>query len=58
MKIRTLYRCSTCGHSTPKWVGKCPGCGAWESMVEEVEQSASKKKSQNVSASQTQFLNA
>lgn len=58
MKIRTLYRCSTCGHSTPKWVGKCPGCGAWESMVEEVEQSTSKKKAQSVSASQTQFLDS
>jgi len=58
MKIRTLYRCSACGHSTPKWVGKCPGCGAWESMVEEVEQSQSKRASKGALAVQTQRLDA
>jgi DNA repair protein RadA/Sms len=40
MKIRTLYRCSSCGHSTPKWVGRCPGCGAWESMIEELDETS------------------
>jgi len=32
---KTAYRCSECGHSTPKWFGKCPGCGAWNTMFEE-----------------------
>ncbi|HEX3032426.1 MAG TPA: DNA repair protein RadA [Bacillota bacterium] len=35
-KIKTNYFCQQCGQDTPKWVGKCPGCGAWNTMVEEV----------------------
>ncbi len=31
---RTAYECEVCGHSTPKWVGRCPGCDAWGSIVE------------------------
>ena len=34
--IRTTYACTECGTSTPRWVGRCPGCGAWNSLVEEV----------------------
>ncbi|MFM8770439.1 MAG: DNA repair protein RadA [Candidatus Kapaibacterium sp.] len=47
MKIRTLYRCSSCGHSTPKWVGRCPGCGSWESMIEEVDSTSTSKGSKS-----------
>ncbi len=32
---KTAYRCSECGHTTPKWFGKCPGCGEWNTMHEE-----------------------
>ncbi|MBU3741914.1 MAG: DNA repair protein RadA [Candidatus Kapabacteria bacterium] len=38
MKTRHIYRCTSCGHSQPRWAGKCPGCGAWNTLVEEVEQ--------------------
>lgn len=31
---RTAYECEVCGYSTPKWVGRCPGCDAWGSIVE------------------------
>jgi DNA repair protein RadA/Sms len=31
----TVYSCSTCGHESPKWHGRCPGCGEWNSLVEE-----------------------
>ena len=34
-KTRTEHRCQACGHRTIKWMGKCPGCGAWETLVEE-----------------------
>lgn len=37
MKLRTQYRCTSCGHTTPRWMGKCPGCGTWDSLIEEVE---------------------
>lgn len=37
---KTVYACSECGHSSPKWLGRCPGCGAWSTLVEEVRASA------------------
>lgn len=36
MKLKTVYVCSECGFEAPKWTGKCPSCGAWNSMNEEV----------------------
>ena len=33
-KDKTVYSCNECGGSTPKWQGKCPHCGAWNSLVE------------------------
>ena len=35
-KKKTVFVCQDCGYETPKWLGKCPGCGAWNTMVEEV----------------------
>ena len=32
---KTIFACQTCGAQAPKWLGRCPDCGAWESMVEE-----------------------
>ena len=32
---KTIYCCQTCGYQTPKWMGKCPDCGTWDSFVEE-----------------------
>ena len=34
-KNKIVYFCNECGHESPKWVGKCPGCGQWNTMVEE-----------------------
>ena len=34
-KTKTVFFCNECGHESPKWVGKCPGCGQWNTMVEE-----------------------
>ena len=36
-KKKTKFMCQSCGYESPKWMGKCPGCGAWNQMVEEVE---------------------
>ena len=33
-KEKTRFECSSCGHSEPKWLGKCPGCGSWNSFIE------------------------
>jgi DNA repair protein RadA/Sms len=32
---RTFFSCAQCGSQSPKWLGKCPDCGAWNSFVEE-----------------------
>lgn len=34
-KIKTVFQCQACGYSSPKWLGKCPDCGAWNSFSEE-----------------------
>ena len=36
-KTKTVYFCTSCGNETPKWVGKCPGCGAWNTLEEHIE---------------------
>jgi DNA repair protein RadA/Sms len=39
-KAKTVFICQTCGTRSPKWLGRCPGCGEWNSMVEELEEEA------------------
>lgn len=39
-KTKTLYVCSECGYEAPKWYGRCPGCGEWNCMEEEIRASA------------------
>ncbi|UCB52261.1 MAG: DNA repair protein RadA, partial [Candidatus Zixiibacteriota bacterium] len=34
-KTKTVYICQSCGHKSLRWIGKCPDCGEWNSMVEE-----------------------
>lgn len=34
-KVKIRFVCQECGHDAPQWLGKCPGCEAWNSMVEE-----------------------
>ena len=35
-RSKMVFVCSECGYETPKWAGKCPGCGEWNTMVEDV----------------------
>ena len=35
-KFKTVYVCTNCGESAPRWMGRCPACGAWNTMVEDV----------------------
>lgn len=39
-KAKTVFYCSECGNETPKWQGRCPSCGAWNTLVEHVEKPA------------------
>ena len=44
MKNKTVYFCKECGNETPKWVGQCSACGAWNSIVEQVEKATKSSK--------------
>ena len=35
-KLKSTYFCTNCGNESPKWMGKCPACGEWGSLVEEL----------------------
>jgi DNA repair protein RadA/Sms len=35
-KVKTRFVCGECGHESLRWMGKCPGCGEWNTMVEEL----------------------
>lgn len=38
-KTKTIFFCTNCGNETPKWMGRCPGCGAFNTMEEHIEKS-------------------
>jgi len=40
VKERTLYVCQSCGASNARWLGRCPACGAWNTLVESVAEPA------------------
>jgi len=46
-KPETIYACQNCGHQSRKWLGKCPECGEWNSLVEERERSTKKGAGRN-----------
>lgn len=39
-KVKTVYFCTECGNETPKWQGKCPSCGQWNTLQEHIEKPA------------------
>jgi DNA repair protein RadA/Sms len=43
-KTKSAFFCQQCGYETPKWTGKCPSCGAWNSFVEEIVERDTKQK--------------
>lgn len=36
-KVKSTFECMACGYQSPKWMGKCPNCGAWNQMEEVIE---------------------
>ena len=52
-KTKTVFYCTECGNETPKWQGRCPACGAWNTMQEHIEKptAAGKAKSAPVGMS-------
>lgn len=56
MKVKTSFTCSECGYVSPKWVGKCPGCEAWNSFSEVVEEKSRIKGRKRVDAKKVEKL--
>jgi DNA repair protein RadA/Sms len=48
---KSEFSCSECGATSPKWLGKCPGCGAWNTLVEGVAESAGRHRFQALAKS-------
>jgi DNA repair protein RadA/Sms len=48
-KTKTVFFCKNCGNESAKWIGKCPGCGEWNTYVEETVVTG--KKAQTISNS-------
>lgn len=48
-KVKTVWFCRSCGNESPKWMGKCPACGEWNTMVEETVATGRKNSSVSMS---------
>jgi DNA repair protein RadA/Sms len=55
-KDKSIYTCSECGGTSPKWLGKCPHCEAWNTLVETVAQPAGSGKNRFASLAPTAEL--
>ena len=49
-KAKTVFYCTECGNETPKWQGKCPSCGAWNTLQEHIERPAAPGRMKNIAA--------
>jgi DNA repair protein RadA/Sms len=52
MKVHSVFVCQQCGAKSPKWVGRCPECGGWNTMVETMENSKSQSASWRTNSKQ------
>lgn len=52
-KTKSVYFCQSCGYESPKWLGKCPGCGEWNTFAEEKVTVAKKSSSRGKTRGQT-----
>lgn len=52
-KAKTVFFCTACGNETPKWQGRCPSCGAWNTMEEHVEKPTAVVKAKTVGVGKT-----
>lgn len=50
-KAKSVFFCTECGNETPKWAGRCPSCGAWNTLVEQSVSDTAKPKASGRSRS-------
>ena len=46
-KAKTVFFCTNCGNESPKWQGRCPACGAWNTFEEHIEKPAAPGKAKS-----------
>ncbi len=54
-KVKSVYICSECGYESPKWYGKCPSCGEWNTMNEEAVTPAVKSAAERSARSSSSY---
>lgn len=42
-KLQSKYVCQACAYESPRWAGKCPNCGGWNTFVEEIEERVTRR---------------
>ena len=52
-KTKTVFYCTACGNETPKWQGRCPACGAWNTMEEHIEKPVAAGKAKSAPVGQS-----
>ena len=50
-KLKTIYVCTSCGETALRWMGRCPSCGEWNTMTEDVVREEKKSAGKTVSKS-------
>jgi DNA repair protein RadA/Sms len=48
-KVKSIFTCTDCGGTTPRWLGKCPACGAWNTLIESTVDSSGSSKNRYTS---------
>ena len=51
-KAKSVFACQTCGHHTTKWLGRCPDCGGWNTLTEEVQAPSRPARQQGMASAQ------
>ena len=51
-KPKTVFECGACGYESPRWVGRCPGCGAWNTLEERLAEAPEKAGGGKIAANQ------
>ncbi|MCA1958113.1 MAG: DNA repair protein RadA [Nitrospira sp.] len=54
MKAKTTFSCQSCGHQAPRWLGRCPDCGGWNTMKEERQAATGKGRPMALKTAQAQ----
>nr|WP_231908766.1 DNA repair protein RadA [Candidatus Nitrospira inopinata] len=54
LKAKTTFSCQSCGHQAPRWLGRCPDCGGWNTMKEERQATPGKGRPMALKTMQTQ----